>query len=50
MKILVCFSLCLCTVYGANVIQKATSLGANTLVDLIHKAGLTSTLANGGMD
>ncbi|VDH94891.1 Hypothetical predicted protein [Mytilus galloprovincialis] len=48
MKILVCFSLCLCTVYGANVIQKATSLGANTLVDLIHKAGLTSTLANGG--
>ncbi|XP_071141193.1 transforming growth factor-beta-induced protein ig-h3-like [Mytilus galloprovincialis] len=48
MKILVCFSLCLCTVYGANIIQKATSLGANTLVDLIHKAGLTNTLANGG--
>ncbi|XP_063405190.1 transforming growth factor-beta-induced protein ig-h3-like [Mytilus trossulus] len=48
MKFLVCFSLCLCTVYGSNIIQKATSLGANTLVDLIHKAGLTNTLANGG--
>lgn len=40
--------LCLSSVQCGNIVQKASSLGATTLVNLINHAGLNSTLANGG--
>lgn len=48
MKSIALILLCLCSVQCGNIVEKASSLGATTLVNLINHTGLTSTLANGG--